>query len=358
VPHSDHDRNGVGFYKMTEEQFYNSLNLIEEGDYKKLEALRNRFESWSTAWRNLPEKQKQLFNPEEEWEKMAGLSIKLVLRESSAYPPLLKEISHPPFGVYFLGSLPQKEDVILAIVGTRKATSDGRELAKKFASELAQSGVIVISGLALGIDAAAHEGCVQGGRRTVAVLGSGLDYFYPRTNARLAEKILSQKGTIISEYPLGSPPLPYRFLERNRIISGLARGVLVIEAPERSGALVTAGFAVEQNREVFVVPGPATHPNFAGSHKLIRAGAELVTKPGEILETLGLASKTTESRIKAAETVEEKKILEVLKDFSVPVTIDRIIELTDLGASEANQVLTFLIIKNIVKETDGGYTIN
>ena len=176
----------------------------------------------------------------------------------------------------------------IAIVGTRRATPEGKIIAKRFARELTSYGIPIASGLAFGIDAAAHEECVATGGATIAVLAGGLDAIYPGSNAALAQKILARHGCIISEYPLGSPPLPYRFLERNRIISGISRGTLVVEAPENSGSLATARYALEANREVFVVPGSTLHPNFKGSHRLIRQGAELVTTPEEIFEAYGI----------------------------------------------------------------------
>ena len=199
----------------------------------------------------------------------------------------------------------------IAIVGTRRATPDGKSTARRFAAELARAGIVIVSGLAFGVDAAAHEGCLDAEGKTVAVLACGLANIYPRNNEPLAKKILAQGGAIISEYPPDMPAYPSRFLERNRIVSGLSKGTLVIEAPERSGSLATARFALEQNRDVFVVPGPIAHPNFKGSHALIRQGAELVTTPEDILESYGIAR---EKSIGAefAGTPEEKAILEFL----------------------------------------------
>ena len=169
-------------------------------------------------------------------------------------------------------------------------------------------------------------------------------------------------GAIISEYPLGSPALPHRFLERNRLVSGLSNGVLIIEAPERSGSLATARFALDQNREVFVVPGPITHPNFKGSNQLIREGAALITSPEEIIEVLApeLLTANDSERIEKLTldaTNEEKLILEALLKTGKPVNIDKIAELTNLNAKIINQTVSFLIIKNLIKETENGYTI-
>lgn len=352
--------------KMTEEKYYNSLNIALQSDYRKLENLRNGFKSWEGAWNSLnggvprlpavASAKEGLPDPEEEWEKLLNFGVGLVLKESPQYPSLLKEIPQPPFGIYFIGRWPKETNLTLAVVGTRKATAEGRALAKKFGFEFSENGFQIVSGLALGIDAAAHEGVVEAGGGAVAVLGNGLDSIYPKTNERLAKKILEKNGAIISEYPVGSESLPYRFLERNRIISGFSRGTLVIEVPLSSGALVTARFALDQNRDVFVVPGPITHPNFVGSNQLIREGAELITKPEEIMEAFGI--ETAEgTRATLVETDAEKKIIAALKNFSSPVGVDKILELTNLNISEANRALAFLTIKNAVKETGDGYSL-
>jgi len=357
---------------MTEAVFYNALNILTESDYRKLEQLKNQFGGWEKSWENFPPAEKRRIDPENEWQKLAGTGVRLILRNEDGYPPLLEEIPQPPFGIYVLGNLPASPDsrsdsnrtaagcekFTLAIVGTRKATNEGKELARKFAAELAGRGFAIISGLALGIDAAAHEGCLGVNGKTIAVLGNGLDSFYPRTNERLAKKILESGGAIISEYPPGAPPFPSHFLERNRIVSGLSRGALIIEAPRESGALVTARFATDQNRDVFVIPGPISHPNYVGSNWLIRRGAELVTKPEEILEAFGIETADEKMAAPHLETREEKLIFETLAKFSSPATVDKIIEMTKLNAIAVNQALTTLTIKNVVKETDGGYISN
>jgi DNA processing protein len=257
-------------------------------------------------------------------------------------------------GVYLRGTLPPAQGV--AIVGTRKATEEGKETAAEFACRLAEAGLGVISGLALGIDAAAHRGALRAKKPTWAVLATGPDKIYPGLHAELGQKILEAGGGILSEYPPGSPPLPYRFLERNRIVSGLCRGTLVIEAPENSGALATARFALDQNRDLFVLPGPAKHPNFRGSHSLIRKGAELVTRPEDILESLGISAVSREEN--PAASPEENAVLRTLGRAGRPLDIDKIIELTNLQTRAVNQVLSFLIIKGAVKETGEGYVLN
>lgn len=284
------------------------------------------------------------------------------------YPALLREIAHPPFGIYVRGTLPQSmlppnaaSALVIAIVGTRRATPEGKAIARRFARDLAQAGFIIVSGLAFGIDAAAHEGCLDANGTTVAVLAGGLDKIYPRENTKLAEKILAAGGAIVSEYPPGVPPYPIRFIERNRLISGLARGTLIVEAPYGSGSLATARFALEQNRDVFAVPGAITQKNFEGSHQLIRQGATLVTTPEEILESYGVSRKDAvcaQMRAhKDAYSPEEALILQALVDSATPAEVDKIIAATKLEPQAVNQTLSFLLFRNLIKETGGGYTI-
>ena len=281
------------------------------------------------------------------------------------FPILLGEISHSPSGLYVSGTLPLPSAMTIAIVGTRRATPDGKVLARHFARDLARYGLSIVSGLAFGIDAAAHEGCLDAGGHTVAVLPCGLDRIYPRSNVRLAERIVETGGALVSEYPSGTEALPYRFLERNRIVSGLARGVLVIEAPVRSGALVTARFAAEQNRECFVIPGAMSHPNYVGSHELIRKGAELVTKPEHILEALGVAMETTGTK-ETTEVLKEKfklsdnevNIFDYLSSIRAVAEIDKIITTVNVQPQAANIALTMLLVKGLIKEEGSGYMVS
>ncbi|MBI3589441.1 MAG: DNA-protecting protein DprA [Candidatus Liptonbacteria bacterium] len=344
---------------MTEEIFYNAATLVKWSNFRELENLKKKYSTWQKVWASLSTEVKKSCSPEKEWAKLEKAGVSLTLSHHPHFPALLKEIPWTPFGIYSLGNLNKINQTSLAIVGTRKASESGREIAKKFARKIAGWGINVISGLALGIDAKSHEGALEAKGYTVAVIASGLDKLYPKTNEKLAQKILGSGGAIISEYPLGSPSLPQRFIERNRLVSGLAHGLLVIEAPQGSGALATTRFALDQNRDVFVVPGPITHPNFIGSHELIRQGAALVTKPEEILEILApaLLEKENSPRRVNPETEEEKIILEVLLKSGKPVTIDKIIELTNLNAKIINQTLSFLTLKNSIQETDQGYTL-
>lgn len=342
-----------------ENLFYHLSNLATKNDYKKLQKAKDTYGNWENAWEAIRKTEKSDLSAKTEWQKLQKLNIQLALIESPEYPGLLKEIPLPPFGIYSIGSLEKINEPALAIVGTRKATENGKELARIFASAVSRSGINIVSGLALGIDAASHVGAIEANGYTVAVLGNGLDEIYPKTNEKLGKKILDLGGAIISEYPPGMPSLPHHFLHRNRIISGLSKGILVIEAPKRSGSLATARFAIDQNRDIFVIPGSISHPNFKGSNELIRQGATLVTKPEHIIEIIKpeFAQKETETQNLFAENPDEALILNALQKSKKGFTVDKIIELTKLDAEVANRALSFLVIKNVVKETENGYTL-
>ncbi|MBI2515055.1 DNA-protecting protein DprA [Candidatus Wolfebacteria bacterium] len=294
---------------------------------------------------------------------MSKAEINFLERGDSRYPALLSEIRGAPSGLYFLGKLPAYDIPRVAIVGTRKATEAGKNMAKRLAEDLSRRGLVVVSGLAMGIDTAAHQGSLRGGSPTIAVLGNGLDSIYPEQNENLANQILQAGGAIISEYSPGTPVLPHRFLERNRIVSGLSLAAIIIEAPRESGALVTARLAAEQGREVFVFPGPVEHPNYKGSHALIRDGARLVASAEDIMEDLNLATKYEKVRIyentKSQKIKDEKQlmVLRVIEGAGEPVRIDKIIELTKLEPQVVSQTVAMLVINNFIKESERGYTI-
>ncbi len=289
--------------------------------------------------------------------------IQTIEKSSDHFPSLLKEIADPPKQLYVVGVLPDDKVAKVAIVGTRKATAHGKLLARRVAEEFARRGIVVVSGLAMGIDTAAHEGALRGGGKTIAVLPCGLDAIYPRQNERLAEEIGKAGGALISEYAPGTEAFQYRFLERNRIVSGLSIATIIIEAPSESGALVTARLAGEQGREVFVFPGPHDHPNYIGSHALIRDGARLVASVGHIFEDLGLVISVAPDAAQGAlhdvfsDNEQGKYIFEIIKGAGAPIRIDKIIELTKLEPRVVNQALTLLSLHTMIKETERGYTI-
>jgi DNA processing protein len=220
----------------------------------------------------------------------------------SQYPPLLRETRDPPLVLFLRGSLPGSDESLAGIVGTRFPTGAGRQAAFRLGRGLGAGGVWVVSGLARGIDREAHEGCEQAGGRSVAVLGNGIDLVYPSSSRAAAMALLRRGGGILSEYPPGVPPLRWHFPARNRIISGLSRGVVIVEAPERSGALFTAEFALDQNRDLWVHESGLQGSTGAGTRRLAEEGAPVIRGAGEILRSWGMESVTEEEEISGART--------------------------------------------------------
>lgn len=242
---------------------------------------------------------------------LAKKKMALVLREDAQYPPLLRQIAHPPHLLYVYGETDLTDRFPVAVVGTRRASAYGLTHTREIAAELAQTGVCVVSGLALGIDAAAHTGALDGGGRTVAVLGSALDKPYPQENDPLMRRILESGGSVVSEYAPGTPPSRYSFLQRNRIIAGMCLGTLVTEGPRRSGALNTATRTLESGREVFALPGNVDSPGAQLPNMLISEGARLVTGAADILSALVIepkdAPKAAQAAVAPMEAPAEKK---------------------------------------------------
>lgn len=242
---------------------------------------------------------------------LAKKKMALVLREDAQYPPLLRQIAHPPHLLYVYGETDLTDRFPVAVVGTRRASAYGLTHTREIAAELAQTGVCVVSGLARGIDAAAHTGALDGGGRTVAVLGSALDKPYPQENDPLMRRILESGGSVVSEYAPGTPPSRYSFLQRNRIIAGMCLGTLVTEGPRRSGALNTATRTLENGREVFALPGNVDSPGAQLPNMLISEGARLVTGAADILSALVIepkgAPKAAQAAVAPMEAPAEKK---------------------------------------------------
>jgi len=215
--------------------------------------------------------------------RLEALQVRLISYWDDDYPALLREIHDPPALLYLRGKLPGKD--CFAVVGSRRATAAGLQLTWEISTVLANHAICIVSGLARGVDSAAHRGALDAGGSTIAVLGCGIDRIYPPENARLHAKLL-EENAIISEYPPGTPPLAGHFPGRNRIISGLSRGVLIVEAAEKSGSLITGDFALEQGRELFAIPGAVQSPYSKGTNRLLKEGAQLVTEPVDILQAL------------------------------------------------------------------------
>lgn len=352
---------------MDESYYYHSIAIAARGSYstlKKCHAAGGG--SWEAAYfaakeNGMPgENSGALPHPEEAYQRMTSLNIRLILLGDTKYPTALRHISHPPFGLYIKGRALAGEVcnvTTIAIVGTRRASVEGKMTARTFACELANAGCAIASGLAFGIDGAAHEGALDAGGTTIAVLAGGLDDIYPHSHNSLARRMLENGGTLVSEYPPGEEAFGYRFIERNRIISGISRGVLIVEAPESSGAMATARYAADQNRELFVVPGSISMGNFKGSHALIRQGAELVTSPDDILDAYGISKKENMAALKTGSSPEEILILKALTGIGSIVDVDKLVTLTRLEPPIVNQTLSFLLMRGIVKESEEGYTI-
>ncbi len=284
--------------------------------------------------------------------------------DETGYPSLLREISGAPQHLFFKGNPKAWEQPLVSIVGTRKATEEGRTLAKRLAQDFVRAGVGVVSGLALGIDGAAHEGALLGRGITIAVLGNGLSHIYPRTHESLAMKILRENGTILSEYPPETPAFSHQFIERNRIISGLSLATIVVEAPERSGSLATARCALEQGREVFVFPGPSDHPNYRGSHWLIREGARLAASFADIKEDLSSLFADTfhpetspDPEIRPHREGDEQSVLNAILRLGGSAKTEDIIASSGINPEAALAALAFLVIEGEVEETNGGFCI-
>ncbi len=283
-----------------------------------------------------------------EIEKMSLAGIHAYTYQDTAYPARLKETYDYPPVIYVRGSFSPQDEWSIAVVGTRHATAYGRQVTEEIVSDLARSKITVVSGLARGIDTIAHRTCLESGGRTMAIFACGLDTIYPPENARLARQIV-ENGALISEYPLGIKPRSENFPRRNRIMSGLCLGTLVIEAGEKSGALITAQMALEQNREVFAVPGSILSSASIGTNRLLQEGAKLVTDYKDILEELNLM--TVDRQIEMKELIpptETESIL--LKQMSAePVHIDEICRLASLPAAMVSSTLAMMELKGMVK---------
>ncbi len=283
----------------------------------------------------------------------------LLALDDSRYPPLLRQLAYPPPLLFAHGLLDSLSAPQLAIVGTRNPTPQGRETARQFAAHLAEGGLTITSGLALGIDAAAHQGALSGGGWTVAVTGTSLERVYPAKHRDLAHAIAAS-GALVSEFPTGTPALAENFPRRNRLISGLSLGVLVVEAAVQSGSLITARLALEQGREVFAIPGSIHNPLAKGCHALIRQGAKLVETAADILEELGPLAAAggcapLETAATSADTPpdpEYRQLLEAMGD--APAAVDFLVERCGLTAEVVSSMLLILELQGYVAAVPGG----
>ena len=289
---------------------------------------------------------------EKVWEQLQVKGIQVLTWEDEAYPRRLKEIDQPPPVLYFRGALLPEDEWAVAVVGTRRVTAYGRQVTEELAAVLARNGVTVISGLARGVDSIAHQAALNVGGRTIAVLGTGVDQIYPPENQRLADQIL-QQGALVSDYAVGTPPVGANFPPRNRLISGLSLAVVVVEAGQTSGALITASFAAEQGREVFAVPGNITAPQSLGTNRLILDGATPLVNPQQVLEALNLTMVTehrSARRVLPTDPV-EKQVYQVLG--AEPLHVDDIRLRTNMPIEQVSATLVLMELKGMVRQVGG-----
>ena len=288
--------------------------------------------------------------------------IAVITRACDEYPAQLAAVPSAPEMLYVRGHLVSDDALAVAIVGSRRATPYGLEVAERLGAALGARGVTVVSGLARGIDSAAHRGALESGGRTIAVLGSGVDVIYPPENRRLAGRIV-EAGAVVSQFAPGTRPLPYHFPERNRVIAGLALAVVVVEAAEKSGALITAGFAAELGREVLAIPGRVSSPESRGAHRLIQDGAGLVQDADEVIAALparwqacvkGAPGRDTRAGAAPAAPVERGDSGRVLAALGEdPMTIDDVIERSGMAAGRATALLLELELAGRVRQLEG-----
>jgi DNA processing protein len=286
------------------------------------------------------------------WENILAQGIRVLTWEDDDYPARLAEIPQPPPVVYLRGNYMEEDAWAVAIVGTRRVTAYGKQVTEEIASNLGRNGVTVVSGLARGVDSIAHTAALHAGGRTLAVLGSGVDRIYPPENRRLAEQML-EHGAIISDYAPGTPPDAANFPPRNRIISGLARAVIVVEAGNTSGALITAAFAAEQGRSVFAVPGSIYAPQCAGTNLLIQQGARPYLNVQDVLEILNLSQVSEQRAVRAVLPGDavEASLYSVLGNE--PLHIDQIRRQTDLPIEKVSAALVMMELKGMVRQVGG-----
>ena len=297
---------------------------------------------------------KHKFNLKDYFNRLKKLDINFTTINDKDFPENLKGLNDSPMVLYYKGVIKKSDKNAIAIVGSRKITSYGREVAVKFATELSGYGITIVSGLAFGIDVAAHKACLDAGGRALAVLASGLDMITPISNSWLGKQIIKSGGALISEYPLGHKPGKRDFPERNRIISGLSKAVLVIEGAKKSGTLHTASHAAEQGRQVFAVPGQITSPMSEAPHFLIQNGAKMATSTRDILDELDLQFKTNKEAVEKIMPVgkDEVVILEFLENE--PLHLDELVRISGLTTSIVSSKLTVMELKGMIRNIGNG----
>jgi len=327
---------------------------------RRLEELRKRIGSYRGIWLASTEQISEIvgtrlanglrelkgrLDPDEELGRCLSLGMEVLAHFEPGFPASLAQIPSPPPIIFCRGDVKCLEKPAVAVVGARKATPYGRMVARKLGRDLARANLVVVSGVARGIDSEAHWGCLEGGGMTIGVLGNGLDVVYPRENRTLYSRI-ERQGLLLSEYPPGTAPEPGNFPVRNRLISALSRGVVVVEAQQKSGAMITVGFALEQGKDVFAVPGPVTSPNSQGPHMLLKEGARLVDGVEDILQEWGIETRVEPGR----EKVDAKSEIPVYDYIGFePIHLDRILEISGLTVADTAPQLLQLELQGKIK---------
>src|SRR3982075_910976 len=323
-------------------------------ELRKVEGIGNEVADQISRWESTVDLAAEL-------QRVRDFGASVITQESPSYPRPLREIHAPPIVLYVWGELQDRDHHAIAVIGARRTTHYGMESAKKLAYQVAYAGLTIISGLARGIDTAAHQGALAAKGRTISVIGSGLAKLYPPENAALAEKIRNGNGAIVSEFSMEIEPDRQTFPMRNRIISGWSHGILVVEAGLNSGALITASQAVEQGRSVYAVPGHINAPSAMGSNRLIQQGAKLVMSASDILDDLQILLPETKPSPEAAVrplpplSEEEKRVFDAIDSSETP--IDQIAAKSDLPSAMVSSTLLRLELKHLVKQLPGKYFV-
>jgi DNA processing protein len=353
---------------MNEKLYWVGFNLVKGIGAVRLQALNGHFGTLAQAWAATPvqlgesglspkiiENILQIrasVDLEQYYENILSKGIAVITSQEDNYPKRLREINQPPPVIYVRGELAEDDFWAVAIVGTRRVTAYGRQIADELATYLAQNGVTIISGLARGVDAMAHQAAVRAGGRTLAVLGCGVDRIYPPEHRALADQIM-QQGALVSDYAPGTPPDSANFPPRNRIISGLSMAVVVVEAAETSGALITASFAADQGRDVFAVPGNILAPQSKGTNRLIQDGAHPLLSGRDLLDLLNLTRVNEQRGVRHAIPVDatEAKVYNVLG--REPLHVDEIRSQTGLPIESVSAALVMMELKGMVHQVGG-----
>ncbi len=353
---------------MGDTKYWVGFNLIPGIGRAKFSLMEEYFGTLENAWHASPDEftsagldaksiqaiiaSRPKISLDAEMERLDRYKVKVLTWNDDAYPKRLKEIYDRPPVLYLRGSLAPEDEWSIAVVGTRRATIYGRQVTEQIAGDLARNRITIISGLAKGIDSVAHRAALEAGGRTIAVFGCGLDIVYPSDHVGLAREIMKQ-GALISEFPLGTRPKADNFPRRNRIMSGMSLGVLVVEAPEGSGALITAGFALEQNREVFAVPGSVLSPASKGTNRLIQEGAKLVQDYSDIIEELNLTMVAQQLEMKELIPATEMESLILRHISQEPTHIDEVCRNSGLSISIVSSTLAMMELKGMIKQVGG-----